>query len=170
MTTRPWLRHYDYWVPPSLNYPQRALTEILDTSAIDCAGAPATAFLGAQMTFREIKVQSDAVSVSLAALGISKGDRGGIMLPNCPQYVVTARAPRRRRAVAGRAHCGRTRDRPGACARDARRPRGSSVHRRDDGHAERRDAFAPQHLLERRADGNLALPDVRARRSAVSRR
>jgi len=90
MTIRPWLRHYDYWVPPSLNYPQRALTEILDTSAIDCASAPATAFLGAQMTFREIKIQSDAVSVSLAALGISKGDRVGIMLPNCPQYVLTA--------------------------------------------------------------------------------
>ena len=29
---RPWLRHYDYWVPPSLTYPQRPLCDILDTS------------------------------------------------------------------------------------------------------------------------------------------
>ena len=32
---RPWLRHYDYWVPPHLNYPDRPLHEILDTAVID---------------------------------------------------------------------------------------------------------------------------------------
>ena len=87
---RPWLRHYDYWVPPSLTYPQRPLTEILDTSAIDVADRPATAFLGAELTFRDIKVQSDAFAIALSELGVAKGDRVGIMLPNCPQYIVAA--------------------------------------------------------------------------------
>src|SRR5215470_12624797 len=101
MTTssRPWLRHYDYWVPPSLTYPQRPLCEILDTSAIDVADRPATAFLGAELTFREIKTRSDAFAIALAELGIVKGDRVGIMLPNCPQYIVAAFAVLRLGAV-----------------------------------------------------------------------
>jgi long-chain acyl-CoA synthetase len=96
---RPWLRHYDYWVPPSLTYPERPLCEILDTAAIDVADRPATAFLGAELTFREIKAQSDACAVGLAGLGIAKGDRVGIMLPNCPQYIVAAFAVLRLGAV-----------------------------------------------------------------------
>jgi len=96
---RPWLRHYDYWVPPNLTYPQRPLTEILDTSAIDVADRPATAFLGAELTFREIKARSDAFAVALAELGVAKGDRVGILLPNCPQYIVAAFALLRLGAV-----------------------------------------------------------------------
>jgi long-chain acyl-CoA synthetase len=96
---RPWLRHYDYWVPPSLTYPQRPLCEILDTSAIDVADRPATAFLGAELTFREIKSRSDAFARALVELGVTKGDRVGIMLPNCPQYIVAAFAILRLGAV-----------------------------------------------------------------------
>jgi long-chain acyl-CoA synthetase len=96
---RPWLRHYDYWVPPSLTYPERPLCEILDTAAIDVGDRPATAFLGAELTFREIKAQSDALAVAIAGLGIAKGDRVGIMLPNCPQYIVAAFAVLRLGAV-----------------------------------------------------------------------
>jgi long-chain acyl-CoA synthetase len=96
---RPWLRHYDYWVPPSLTYPERPLSEIIDTAAIDVADRPATAFLGAELTFREIKSQSDAFAVALAGLSITKGDRVGIMLPNCPQYVIAAFAVLRLGAV-----------------------------------------------------------------------
>ena len=87
---RPWLRHYDYWVRPNLTYPERPLTEILDTVAIDLPDRAATAFLGAEMSFRQIKQQSDALAVALVRLGISKGDRVGIMLPNCPQYMICA--------------------------------------------------------------------------------
>src|SRR5499427_9048282 len=96
---RPWLRHYDYWVPPSLTYPQRPLCEILDIAAIDVADRPATAFLGAELTFREIKTQSDAFAHALVELGVTKGDRVGIMLPNCPQYIVVAFAVLRLGAI-----------------------------------------------------------------------
>src|SRR5207302_588338 len=52
---RPWLQHYDYWVRPHLTYPRRALTEILETAAVDLPDRPATAFLGAELTFQQIK-------------------------------------------------------------------------------------------------------------------
>src|SRR2546425_8286740 len=96
---RPWLQHYDYWVPPSLTYPERPLSEILDTAAIDNGDRQATAFLGAELTFRDIKKQSDAFAIALAGLGIVKGDRVGIMLPNCPQYIVAAFAVLRLGAI-----------------------------------------------------------------------
>src|SRR5207248_2427488 len=71
----------------------------LDASAIDVADRPATAFLGAELTFREIKRRSDRLAHALAALGLSKADRVGIMLPNCPQYIIAAFAILRLGAV-----------------------------------------------------------------------
>ncbi|MBV9497593.1 MAG: hypothetical protein JOZ54_25375, partial [Acidobacteria bacterium] len=52
---RPWLEHYDYWVRPHLNYPRRSLIDILRIAAADVPDRPATAFLGAQLTYSEIK-------------------------------------------------------------------------------------------------------------------
>ncbi len=87
---RPWLSHYDYWVPPHLSYPERPLWEILDAAYVDVPDRVATAFLGASLTYRDLKVRSDWFAAALGRLGIGKGDRVGIMLPNCPQYVIAA--------------------------------------------------------------------------------
>jgi len=96
---RPWLAHYDYWVPPSLTYPERPLWEILDAAYVEIPDRPATAFLGATLTYREIKIRSDWFAASLGRLGIEKGDRVGIMLPNCPQYMIAAFAVLRHGAI-----------------------------------------------------------------------
>ncbi len=96
---RPWLAHYDYWVPPSVTYPERPLWEILDAAYVDLPDRIATIFLGATLTYRDIKVRSDWFAAALATLGIGKGDRVGIMLPNCPQYLVAAFAVLRRGAI-----------------------------------------------------------------------
>jgi long-chain acyl-CoA synthetase len=95
----PWLRHYDYWVPPRMNYPARPLTDILDTAAVDLPDRPATAFLGATLTFRELQTRADRLAAVFARWGLAKGDRVGIMLPNCPQYIVAAFATLRLGAV-----------------------------------------------------------------------
>ncbi len=87
---RPWLDHYDYWVRAHMNYPRRALHEILRITAAEVPDRPATAFLGAHLTFGQIKEQADKFAAALARLGLKQHDRVGIMLPNCPQYVVAA--------------------------------------------------------------------------------
>ena len=84
---RPWLDHYDYWVPAHTNYPRRSLYEILRRTAAESPELPAVMFLGASMTFVEIKDRADRLATALARHGIVKGDRVGIMLPNCPPYV-----------------------------------------------------------------------------------
>ena len=96
---RPWLRHYDYWVRSNLSYPGRSLSDVLNLTALERPDRPATQFLGAQLTFLELKKRADALAVSLAKLGIVKGDRVGIMLPNCPQYIFSAFAVLRLGAI-----------------------------------------------------------------------
>ena len=97
--TRPWLKHYDYWVRPHLSYPTRPLHEILSTTATEMPDAPATAFLGAMLSFDEIRKRADRMTAVLLRLGVEKGDRVGIMLPNCPQYIIAAFATLRLGAI-----------------------------------------------------------------------
>ena len=85
---RPWERHLDFWVRPHLNYPRRPLTDILRIAAADVPDAVATAFVGAKLTYAELKQRADKFATALARMGIVKGDRVGIMLPNCPQYLI----------------------------------------------------------------------------------
>ncbi|HJQ35852.1 MAG TPA: long-chain fatty acid--CoA ligase [Thermoanaerobaculia bacterium] len=86
--TRPWHAHYDYWVRPQLNYPRRPLTDILRMAAADVPDKPAVAFFGQQLTFAQIKERADKFATALARTGVVQGDRVGVMLPNCPQYIV----------------------------------------------------------------------------------
>jgi len=87
---RPWTKHYDYWVRSGLSYPGRPLADILAITAVERPDKVATHFLGAELTYLDLKRRADAFAASLARLGIRKGDRVGIMLPNCPQYIVAA--------------------------------------------------------------------------------
>ena len=87
---RPWLKHYDYWVRPHMTYPGRPLGDILSLTAVHRPDRKATHFLGAELTYLDLKQRSDALAASLAGLGIVKGDRVGIMLPNCPQYIIAS--------------------------------------------------------------------------------
>lgn len=86
--SKPWLKNYDYWVPEQMNYSQQSVYQMLGIASSLYADKIATAFLGAELTFSDIKRQADRLAVALAKLGIVKGDRVGIMLPNCPQYVI----------------------------------------------------------------------------------
>ena len=85
---RPWHNHLDFWVRPHLNYPRRPLTDILRIAAADVPDAVATTFFGRNTTYAEIKQRADRFATALHRMGVVKGDRIGIMLPNCPQYLV----------------------------------------------------------------------------------
>ena len=97
--SKPWLKFYDFWVPETANFPRQSLYGILQTAASQYRERPATAFFGAKLTFGEIKERADKLAASLHALGIQRGDRIGIMLPNCPQYPIVFFAAMRIGAV-----------------------------------------------------------------------
>ena len=86
---KPWLKHYDYWVPEHANFARQPIYQMLNLAAAQFNDRPATVFLGAQLTFGELKERTDKLATALTSLGIGKGDRVGIMLPNCPQYLIS---------------------------------------------------------------------------------
>jgi long-chain acyl-CoA synthetase len=88
-TDAPWLQHYDPGVPPSLEpYPDRTLVDYLSDAARTQPNAAALLFKGTTLTFAELDRLSDACASAFAALGIARGDRVGLLLPNCPQFFI----------------------------------------------------------------------------------
>jgi long-chain acyl-CoA synthetase len=88
MGDRPWQRHYDYNVPTTIRYPRLAAHELLGIPANTFPDKPATNFYGTDITFYELRRQVLKMANALGALGIKKGDRVGLHLPTCPQYVI----------------------------------------------------------------------------------
>jgi long-chain acyl-CoA synthetase len=85
----PWLSHYDPGVPATLApYPDRTLLDYLADAARARPNRPAILFKGAAVTYAELETLSNACASALAALGVRRGDRVALLLPNCPQFLV----------------------------------------------------------------------------------
>jgi long-chain acyl-CoA synthetase len=89
MEQRAWLRSYPDEVPTSLApYPEHSLSQLLEDAAAGYGERPALAFLGNYLSYRELHEQVKRLAAGLCALGVEKGDRVGLVLPNCPQFVI----------------------------------------------------------------------------------
>jgi len=88
MNDRPWLEHYDEGVPNSIDYPAVALFHFLEENAKTYPQAPCTIFKGAKISYEEMNDITDRLAAGLADLGVKKGDRVGIFIPNTPQFVM----------------------------------------------------------------------------------
>jgi long-chain acyl-CoA synthetase len=86
---KPWLKNYDLWAPAEINPPNQPLYQILQVASGAYREKPAVAFMGAFIDFGEAKKLVDLLATALQKLGVVKGDRVGIMLPNCPQYLLS---------------------------------------------------------------------------------
>ena len=85
----PWLRHYDPDVPATVApYPDRTLVDCVEDAARDHAESPAVLFKGSTLTFGALAHLSDACAAAFASLGVARGDRIGLLLPNCPQFLI----------------------------------------------------------------------------------
>jgi long-chain acyl-CoA synthetase len=85
----PWLAHYDDDVPPTLEpYPSTTLLEAVAEHARGTPDTPAMHFKGATLSYGTLERLSDACAAAFAALGVARGDRVGLLLPNCPQFFI----------------------------------------------------------------------------------
>jgi long-chain acyl-CoA synthetase len=89
MATKSWLSSYDSDVRQSLApYPEKTLVDYLDELAAGHGDKPAVLFKGASMSYAQLDAESTAFAVALESMGVRKGDRVALVLPNCPQFVV----------------------------------------------------------------------------------
>ncbi len=88
METRFWQRNYDYNVPRSINYPRFPIQNFVHLAAAQAPYRTAVDFYGSELTNIQVRSQMLRMANALIHLGIQKGDRVGIALPNCPQYII----------------------------------------------------------------------------------
>ena len=93
MTDRPWLAAYPQGVPADIDPAQYASLVALMEEAFQRHGTKvAYTFMGKEVTFAQTDALSRAMGAYLQGLGLAKGDRVAIMMPNVPQYPVTVAA------------------------------------------------------------------------------
>jgi len=95
---KPWLKHYDEGVPDTIDYPPIPLDQLLtdaaakhpDHTAIIFGAALGSRVLDAKLTYAQLDDAVNRFAAGLQKMGVQKGDRVAIMLPNCPQFVIAA--------------------------------------------------------------------------------
>lgn len=89
MTEKPWLAHYPPEVPHMLTYPNMPVQDYLTKAYRKFPKKIAIHFMGRELSYEELYQSSMKFANYLQKLGIQKGDRVSIMLPNCPQAVIS---------------------------------------------------------------------------------
>lgn len=88
MAEKVWLKHYPEQIPHTLTYEEIPIQEFLTRSAKNYPDTVAIHFMGKEMKYAELYESALKFANYLQTLGIQKGDRVAIMLPNCPQGVI----------------------------------------------------------------------------------
>ena len=93
MTDRPWLSSYPEGVPADIDVTQYAsLVALMEESFTRYADRVAYSFMGKDVTYAETDKSSAALAAYLQGLGLAKGDRVALMMPNTPQYPIAVAA------------------------------------------------------------------------------
>lgn len=89
-----WLKNYRFGrheLAHSLEpYPELPLDTILDQAALRNPASIAIDYCGCELSYGQLKDLSERLAAALSALGVKKGDRVVNILPNCPQYIISA--------------------------------------------------------------------------------
>jgi len=97
---KPWIKHYDKGIPHVIDFPQIPIDRFLKDAADKYPDRAATVFgarvgpllLDGNLTYKELNESVNHFAAGLQKMGIKKGDRVAIMLPNCPQFIIAAYA------------------------------------------------------------------------------
>ena len=89
-----WLKHYDPGVPATIEYPQITLHQMLEETTRRFPENTAIIFPGAlgdtyRLNYSNLNEQVNRLANALIDLGVKKGDRVALLLPNCPQFVIS---------------------------------------------------------------------------------
>jgi len=83
-----WLTSYDEAVAESIDVPDLNLYQMFEMAVEENPGGTATIFFGARIRYRQLKEAADRLAAVLSGMGIRKGDRVSLLLPNLPGYPI----------------------------------------------------------------------------------
>jgi len=83
---KPWLQSYPSYSSHSLEYPAKTLGQMFDEAVVKMPETIAIIFEGQEITYKHFGDQVNRLATALADLGILKGERVGLMGPNCPEW------------------------------------------------------------------------------------
>lgn len=86
--SKPWLQWYPPGVPEEIEIPRDSVPELFGRIVGRYAERTALIFHGRKISYRELGESVERFATSLADLGLAKGDRVGLYMVNCPQYVI----------------------------------------------------------------------------------
>jgi long-chain acyl-CoA synthetase len=86
---KPWLSYYPETISREVNIPNQSLGEILEKTAANYPAHNALSFYGKKIRYKELNSLALAFTSALQKNQVQKGDRVAIMLPNCPQFVIS---------------------------------------------------------------------------------
>ncbi len=84
-----WASIYHTKIPLEIEIPNKDLSTLFFESAQKNAKQPFLIFEGKTKTYEQTRKEVTKLANSLLELGIKKGDRIGLLMPNCPQFVVS---------------------------------------------------------------------------------
>lgn len=85
--SQPWQAHYAHPTPWDTHFAPLTVPQMFADSAARFADRPLVDFMGRSFSYAELWRDAQAFAAGLQALGIGKGDRVGLFLPNVPIYV-----------------------------------------------------------------------------------
>lgn len=85
---RPWLAHYSTGVPQTIAVPDRPLPWLLDEAARRYSAHTAIDYYGTRLTYAQLSSLADRFARALIRLGVRRGDRVSLALPNIPQFPI----------------------------------------------------------------------------------
>src|SRR5438552_5181526 len=88
LPARPWIRHYEQGVPAELDIPDQPLTWLLDQTVSKYPNHTAIIYYGNRLSYARLSSLANRFATGLQKLGIQKGDRVAVALPNIPQYPI----------------------------------------------------------------------------------
>ncbi len=86
--TRPWLAHYSAGVPQRIDIPERPLSWLLDEAARKVSARAAISYYGTLISYAQFASLADRFARALVKLGVQRGDRVSLCLPNTPQFPI----------------------------------------------------------------------------------
>ncbi|BDA86753.1 long-chain-fatty-acid--CoA ligase [Aureimonas sp. SA4125] len=90
---KPWLAHYPEGIAADLPpFPYRSLSDLFVEAFARHGAKPAFRFMGTVLSFADLDQQSRILAAYLQSLGLDRGDRVALMMPNVPQYPVAVAA------------------------------------------------------------------------------